>query len=129
MSFCPIGTKVKSEAPKGAVIVLVFLLFISALPNAINALILLFAAKVKKLFPRSQSGSLQNSLYNAWKWPVILDIPINPTKCKYIAIRREFPFQLSCDTATPGDSIQIANVDKNLKVHTDRFVPPSVQKG
>ncbi len=65
---------------------------------------------VKMVSPRSQSDLLQSSLCNLWSWSVNWDLPINPTKCNYIAIGRATPLQLSLVTGSPGISIQAANV-------------------
>ncbi len=76
--------------------------------------------------PCSQCDLLQGSLDNVWNWSVNWDIPINPTKCKYIAIGRDPPFKLSLGTGSPGDSIQVVHVVKDLCVVMDSSFSPSI---
>ncbi len=79
-----------SGIPQGSVICpLLFLLFVNDIPDVIGALTLLFADDVKMATRRSQSMNLYSSLTAAW------DLPINPTKCNYLAIGREVPLGLS----------------------------------
>ncbi len=63
-----------------------------------------------------------SSLYNVWNWSAYWDLPINPTKCKYINITRAPPLQLCLGTGSPDDFIQVANVIKNL----DSYISTSV---
>ncbi len=72
-----------------------------------------FAGDVKMLSPRSQSGLLLCSLNSAWNLSIHWDLPINPTKCNYIAIGRANPLQLFFASGSPGDSTRVANVEKN----------------
>ncbi len=65
--------------------------------------------------PRPQSDLLQGSLYNVWNWSVNWDLPINSTKCGYIATGQTRPLQLSLAIGSPGNSIQVANVVKDLQ--------------
>ncbi len=59
-------TNSKRGVPFGLVIgPLLFLLFVSNFTYVISVLTLLFADDVKTVSPRSQSGLLQSSLYNA----------------------------------------------------------------
>ncbi len=81
-----------SGLPQGSVIgPLLFLLFVNDLPSVINVIALLFADDVKMVSPRSQSNFLQSSNYNVWNWSINWDLPINTTKCNYIAIGRAPP--------------------------------------
>ncbi len=89
-------------------------------------IVLLFADAVKMVSPRSQSDLLQGSLYNVWNWSVNWDLPINHTKCNYIAIGRTPPLQFSLVTGSPGNSIQVANVVKDLGILIDISVSPSI---
>ncbi len=70
-----------SGVPQGSVIYpLLFLLFVNELPDVIGALTLLFADDVKMA---------------TWDWSKKWDLPINPTKCNYLAIGRVVPLGLS----------------------------------
>ncbi len=105
---------------------LLVLLFVNDVPSVINMTTLLFADDVKMVSSRSQSDLLQSSLYNVWNWSVTLDVPFNPNKCNYIAIERAPPLQLSLATGSLSDSIQVANVVKDLGVLMDNSFLPSV---
>ncbi len=98
---------------------LLFVLLVSDLPNFINVLTLPFTNDAKLMSPRSQ-------LYNAWKWSVYWDLPINPFKCKYIAIGRAPPLQFSFAPGCTGDPIQVTNVGKDLGVQMDRSFALSI---
>ncbi len=101
-------TRIKSGVPQGSVIgPLLFLLFVNDLPSDINVTTLLFADDVKMNLSCSKRKFF-------WNWSVNWDFPINPTKCKYIAIGRAPQLQLSLATGSPGISIQVANVVKDL---------------
>ncbi len=54
---------------------------------------LLFSDDVTMVSPRSQSDLFKDSLLNVWNRSVSWDLPINTTKCKYIAIERAPPLQ------------------------------------
>ncbi len=69
-------------------------LFVNDLPSIINVKTLLFADDVTTVSPHSQSDLLKDSLLNVWNWSVSWDLPINLTKCKYIAIERAPPLQV-----------------------------------
>ncbi len=112
----------KSGVLQGSVIgPLLFLLFVNDLSSAE-----IFADDVKMVSPRSQSDLLQSSLSNVWNWSIIWDLPINPTKCNYIAIGRAPPLQLSLAIGSLGNSIQVADVVKDLSVLMDSSFSPSV---
>ncbi len=66
------------------------------------------------------------ALYNDWNWSVNWDLPINPTKCNFISIGRVPPLQLSLATGSLGNSIQVANVVKNLCVLMGNSFSPSI---
>ncbi len=44
------------------------------------------------------------------------DLPINPSKCNYVAIRWVPPLQLFLATGSPGDCMQVVNLIKDLAV-------------
>ncbi len=102
------------------------MLFINDLPSVINMTTLLFADDVKTVSPRSQSDLLHGFLYNVWNWSVNWDLPINPTKCNYIAVGRAPPFQLSLATGSPGNSMQAVNNVKDLGVLMDNSFSPCI---
>ncbi len=117
-------TSIKSGVPPGLVTgPLLFLLFVNDLPTVIT---LLYAEDVKVVSPRSKIGLLSSSLNNFWKWSVNCDLPINPSKCNYIAIGRATPLQLSFASGSPGDSIQTVNVVQDLEVLMDSSFSPSI---
>ncbi len=105
---------------------LLFLLFVSDLPNVINVTTLLFADDVKMVSPRSQSDLLQGFPYNIYNRSVNWDPPFNPTICNYITIERAPPLQLSIATGSPDIPIQVANVVKDLGVLMDNSFSPSI---
>ncbi len=85
-----------SGVPQGSVIgPLLFLVFVSDLPDVLETMTLLFADDVKMVTRRSQSMNLHSSLAAAWDWPKKWDLPINPSKCNYLTIGREVPLRLS----------------------------------
>ncbi len=61
-----------------------FLLFVNDLPDAIEALTLLFVDIVKMVTPRTQNMNLHNCRIAAWDWSQEWDLPINPAKCNYL---------------------------------------------
>ncbi len=61
-----------------------------------------------------------------WNWSVNWDLPINPTKCNYIAVGRTPPFQLSLAIGSPGNSIQAVNNVKDLGVLMDNSFSPCI---
>ncbi len=92
----PQDTGKKNGVPQGSVIgPLLFLLFVNDLQSVIKLATLLFADDVKMVSPHSKSDLLQGSHFNVWNWSVNWDLPINPTKCNYIAVERAPPLQLS----------------------------------
>ncbi len=105
---------------------LLFLVFVNDLPSVINVTTLLFVDDVKVVSPRSQSGRLQGSPHNVWNRSVNWDLPINPTKCNCFAVGRAPPLQLSLATGSPGNSIQVANVVKDLGVLIDHSFSLSI---
>ncbi len=111
---CVVAGDKDQEAPQGSVIgPLLFLLFVNDLPSFIDVTTLLFTDDVKMVSPRPQSDLFQAPLCNVWNLSVNWDLPINPTKCNYIAIGRAPPLQLSLATGSPGNSIQVANAVKD----------------
>ncbi len=120
-------TRIKSGVPQGSVFgPLIFFLSVNYLPSVTNVTALLFTDYVKKVSPCSQSDLLQGSLYNVWNWLVNWDLPINPTKCNYIAIGRAPPLQLSPATGSLGDSIHVTNVNKDLGILMDNSFSLSI---
>ncbi len=65
-------------------------------------------------------------LYNVWNWSVNWDLPINPTKCNYIAIGRAPQLQLFLANGSLGDSIQVANAVKDLGILVENSFSPSI---
>ncbi len=126
-SWRTLGDKDLEWGTSGSVIgSLLFLLFVNDLPSVINVTKLRFADDVKVVSPRSQRDLLLGSLYNVWHLSVNWTLPINPTKFNYIAIEGVHPLQLSLDTGSLGDSIQVANVVKDLGVLMDNSFPASI---
>ncbi len=123
----PQATRIKIGVPQGSVIgPRLLLLLVNDLQSFINVATLLSADDVKVVSRHLQSDRLQGSHHNVWNWSVNWDFPINPTKCNYIAIGRAHPLQLSLATWSPGNSIQVANVGKDLGVLKDHSLSPSL---
>ncbi len=76
-----------SGVPQGSVTgPILFLFFVNALPDVLEALTLLFADDFKMVTRRTQNMNLHSSLTAAWDWPKKWDLLINPTKCNYLII-------------------------------------------
>ncbi len=57
---------------------LLFLLFVNDLPNALEALSLLFVDDVKSVTHRTQNINLERSLITVWSWSKKWGLLINP---------------------------------------------------
>ncbi len=93
VSRVPIGGEhsgaipLQSGVPQGSGIgPLLFLLFVNDLPDAFEALTLLFADDVKIVTRPTQNMNLHSSLTAAWDWLKKWDLPINLSKCNYLTI-------------------------------------------
>ncbi len=77
----------RSCAPQGSAIgPFLFLLFVNDLPDAVEALTLLFADDIKMVTRRTQNMNLHSSITAAWDWSKKWDIPINPAKYNYFGM-------------------------------------------
>ncbi len=70
---------------------LLFLIFVNDLPDALEALALLFADDDKMVTLQKQNMNLHSALIATWDWSKKRDLPINPTKCIYLTIGRAAP--------------------------------------
>ncbi len=103
------ATPMHSGVPKGSVIgPLLFPLFVNDLTDILETLTLLFADDVKMVTRWSQSMNLRSSLTAAWVWSKKWDLPINPTKRKYLRIEQEVPLRLSFFPDGSGTPIPVS---------------------
>ncbi len=70
----------------------------------------LFADDVKMVARGTQNMNLPSSLTVAWDWLKKWDLPINPTKCIYLTIRRETPLRLSFSPDGSGTTLSLCLV-------------------
>ncbi len=117
-----------SSVPQGSVIgPLLFLLFVNDLPDVLETMTLLFADDAKMVTRRSQSMTLHSCLTAACDWSKKWDLPINPTKCSYLAIGREIPLRMSFFPDGSGTPIPVSTLVKDLGGQTDNLLSPSAQ--
>ncbi len=65
---------------------ILFLIFVNDLPDVLSGSVLLFAADVKLISARSQSGALHQHLEAALQSSEDCDLPRNASKCSHISI-------------------------------------------
>ncbi len=106
---------------------LLFVFFVTDLPDVLKALTLLFAHDVKTVTRRSQSMNLHSSLTAALDWSKQWDLPVHPTECNVLTIGREVPLKLSFFPDGSGTPIPVSTLVKDLGVQTDNMFSPSAQ--
>ncbi len=106
---------------------LFFLLFGNNLPDAFEALTLLFADDLRMVTLRTQNINLHSPLIAEWDWSQKWDLLINPTKCNYLAIGRDVPLRLSFSRNGPGTHLPVSKLVKDQRVQTGNAFAPSGQ--
>ncbi len=105
----------RSVVPQTSVLgPLLFLLFVNDLPDALDALTLLFVDDIKMVTPRTQDLNHHSSLIAPLDFSQKWGLPINPAKWNYFT--REIPLRLSFFPMTwhPHPSIQISQGSRGL---------------
>ncbi len=69
--------------------------------------------------------NVHNSLIVAWDWSQKWGLPINRTKCNYLAIGRKVPLRLSFYPDGSGMPVPVSKIVKDLEVQAYNVFSPS----